>query len=484
MAPNDRGTTEPIKLDARLIDITRVSAMLSALAYEENAAENYSRGKSDRYEHPDLDYIQFYINDPDQAIVARQGGRCYISFRGTVLPTKESLGFFFNDWEQNFDLGNRIIHRNNDPSQPACEGRRGYADFIDTQEAKEGLEDVVRCMDDCSDQEDCLVVTGHSQGGATATIASVLLYDWQPTVVTFGQPPAVDPGCELIPSERFYRYINSKVEDNNVDLSLDGVPFVPTIVSGSAHYGHALLLGADVDGGSAIKYLGFNEIDFEPALVDLDIYAHTMAATSDADYSYEARINAIVDTFKDSDNIDIETVGFSDGAVCEYGELCKSGGCKDNVCTSGANTAIVVGGVVGGVTVLMLLLLLVMKVRKRRRSSAASKESPSTSPTNTSSSTSSPRSDASPKSSSGRVQREIMAPSGKLGIVVGNTTKHGPAVHTIRPGSPMEGLVYLNDIIVGVNDIDTRKFTAKEITQVMKDTVGEERNITVLSLHQ
>jgi len=334
------GTAGPIKLDSRITEVTRVSAMLSALAYKENAAENYNvvstnRGVTDRYEHPDLDYIQFYINEPDQAIVARQNGRCYISFRGTLSPTKESLGFFFDDWEQNFDLGNRIIHRNNDPSQPACEGRRGYADFIDTQEAKEGLEDVLRCVDDCSDQEDCLVITGHSQGGATATIASILLYDWQPTVVTFGQPPAVDRGCEWIPSERFYRYINSKVEDNeDDDLGFDVVPFVPTIVSGSAHYGHALLLGDDVDGGSAIKYLGFNEIDFEPALVDLDIYAHTMAATSDADYSYEARINAIVDTFQDSD---IETDGFSAGAVCEYGELCKSDRCEDHVCTAGAN---------------------------------------------------------------------------------------------------------------------------------------------------
>ena len=179
-----------------------------------------------------------------------------------------------------------------------------------------------------------MVITGHSQGGATATIASILLYDWQPTVVTFGQPPAVDPGCEWIPSHRFYRYINSKVEDNeDDDLGFDVVPFVPTIVSGSAHYGHALLLGDDVDGGSAIKYLGFNEIDFEPALFDLDVGAHTMTA-ADAGYSYEARINAIVDTFQDSD---IETDGFSAGAVCEYGELCKSGCCEDHVCTSGAN---------------------------------------------------------------------------------------------------------------------------------------------------
>lgn len=77
-----------------------------------------------------------------------------------------------------------------------------------------------------------------------------------------------------------------------------------------------------------------------------------------------------------------------------------------------------------------------------------------------------------------------MAPAGKLGIMVANTTGYGPAIHTIRPGSPMEGLVYVNDIIVAVNDVDTRRYTAEEITKVMKTTVKDERKITVLSSHR
>jgi len=60
---------------------------------------------------------------------------------------------------------------------------------------------------------------------------------------------------------------------------------------------------------------------------------------------------------------------------------------------------------------------------------------------------------------------------------------HGPVVCTIRPESPMEGLVYEDDIIVGVNDVDTQKFTAKEITQAMKDTAVGEGKIIVLSAH-
>ena len=61
---------------------------------------------------------------------------------------------------------------------------------------------------------------------------------------------------------------------------------------------------------------------------------------------------------------------------------------------------------------------------------------------------------------------------------------HGPAVHTIRPGSPVEGLVHANDVIVAVNEVDTRAFTAEEMTRTMRETAGGERKITVLSAHR
>lgn len=352
-APGPALAAEQINLDGRVVEISAVSAALSALAYEEDAAKTFAVSTSKKgearkgdqaqsYEHPDFDYLHIYSRDPDSAIVARRGGRCYIAFRGTVGTLRRGVELFLEDWEQNVDLGDRTIHPDGDSSRPGCEVRRGFADFIDTPEAEEGLEDVLRCMDDCKGKKDCLVVTGHSQGGATATIASILLYKWNPTVVTFGQPPAVDPGCEWIPSERFYRYINSKVgQIASNDVGIDVVPYVPTTVSGSVHYGHTLLLGDDVDGSSAIKYLGFNEIDFEPDLVDLAVDAHKMAA-ADASYSYEARINLIAQTFQNADakNSYVVTDGFSDGAVCEYEELCRSGRCQDNVCTSSAHAII------------------------------------------------------------------------------------------------------------------------------------------------
>ena len=341
-------------LDERLMEISRVSAKLAALAYE-SVAEEQSVSVLDASPPPtDLtvepstvesnttnttlatsttsantlpNYINFYTNEPDQAIVARYGGRCYISFRGTKVNA--------DDWGQNIDPGDRLIYRNGDTLQPSCESRRGFGDFLQTPEVVAGREDILFCVESCvdagSDPEDCLVITGHSQGGATATIASILLYDQLPTVVTFGQPPAVDPECEWIPSERFYRYVNSKVESGeDDDLAFDAVPFSPTFISGSAHYGYYLMLGDnDADGKtSGIKYMGFGEDEeFDPDLVDLDIAPHSMAGE---EYSYEGRILALIHNGVFPVPID----GFSPGAICEnsYRELCASEWCKDNTC--------------------------------------------------------------------------------------------------------------------------------------------------------
>ena len=82
------------------------------------------------------------------------------------------------------------------------------------------------------------------------------------------------------------------------------------------------------------------------------------------------------------------------------------------------------------------------------------------------------------------IRRDVMAPPGKLGLLVtgnANTIGYGPAVHVIKPGSPMEGLLHVEDRIVAINDVDTREFSAEDIIRVMADTSGNERKITVLS---
>lgn len=113
------------------------------------------------------------------------------------------------------------------------------------------------CAQKCRDKDDCDVLTGHSQGGATAILASILLYSRNPTTITFGQPLAVRRNCDLINSERVYRYVNSMFIDDNDDkrdregVYYDPIPLLPTLGQRRGHYGYYLLLADDTE---AVKY--------------------------------------------------------------------------------------------------------------------------------------------------------------------------------------------------------------------------------------
>lgn len=78
------------------------------------------------------------------------------------------------------------------------------------------------------------------------------------------------------------------------------------------------------------------------------------------------------------------------------------------------------------------------------------------------------------------VSRTVIAPPGKLGIVI-DTTLEGPVVHKINPQSPLEGLLFAGDIIVGIDDVDTRAMSASAITALMVRTANTRRKLHVLS---
>ena len=76
---------------------------------------------------------------------------------------------------------------------------------------------------------------------------------------------------------------------------------------------------------------------------------------------------------------------------------------------------------------------------------------------------------------------DVFAPSGPIGIVV-DTSKNGPAVHSLKSTSPMLGLINPGDLIIALDDEDTRKMTAASLTRLMaKKSRQKERKITLLS---
>jgi hypothetical protein len=76
------------------------------------------------------------------------------------------------------------------------------------------------------------------------------------------------------------------------------------------------------------------------------------------------------------------------------------------------------------------------------------------------------------------LMRKILAPAGKLGVVI-DTSVEGPVVHGVNEGSQLSGKIFPGDIIIAIDEVDTRAMTASEITAVMIKTANQFRTLTV-----
>jgi len=72
------------------------------------------------------------------------------------------------------------------------------------------------------------------------------------------------------------------------------------------------------------------------------------------------------------------------------------------------------------------------------------------------------------------------APAGPLGIII-DTTAEGPMVHAIKPTSQLLGSIAPGDIVVGLDNIETRQMTAPALTRLMaRKSQQSIRKITLL----
>lgn len=81
------------------------------------------------------------------------------------------------------------------------------------------------------------------------------------------------------------------------------------------------------------------------------------------------------------------------------------------------------------------------------------------------------------------VCRDCYAPPGKLKIVI-HSTKDGPAVHTVKKGSTLEGHIFPGDLIISVDNVDTRSYSAEQVMKMMTAKTRFERKITVLHFEE
>jgi len=77
---------------------------------------------------------------------------------------------------------------------------------------------------------------------------------------------------------------------------------------------------------------------------------------------------------------------------------------------------------------------------------------------------------------------DAYAPPGPLGIVI-DTTSDGPVVHSMKTNSPLINLIQIADVIVSIDDIDTRCMNAATLTRLMaRKSQQPQRKITLLNM--
>lgn len=246
--------------------------------------------------------------EPDQALVAKYKGYCYGAFRGTTMT--------WTDWSQNFDPGKIDACVDNDNSTMCCTTRHGFFEAYMTNYRDDLEREIRECAKSCTNMDECVVLTGHSQGGAVAALAGLFLSDLNPYVITFGQPPTIDSPCDLVTSERWYRFVNTKF--GGLGISYDPVPFVPGL--GADSFGHMMLVSDDDTG---VSYIGLDAQDFFGPLNVDGFEAHSMVGSFEHP-GYLDRLDAII-SHKD---YPVRTSGYVGGSPCTENKECESNQCS------------------------------------------------------------------------------------------------------------------------------------------------------------
>lgn len=73
--------------------------------------------------------------------------------------------------------------------------------------------------------------------------------------------------------------------------------------------------------------------------------------------------------------------------------------------------------------------------------------------------------------------QHVFAPPGKVGVAI-DVVDGYPTVHKIKRGSPLESLLKPNDLVIAIDDVDTTRMSAADVTHLMVKRMNYRRKIT------
>ena len=138
-------------LDAAFVNRSIVAAELSILAMQNNPS---SGGNYDTF--------QAFAEGDNRAIVAMKNGACFAAF-SSVAPGK--LGSFFGRIGSFFG-GDADNFENECSATKCCEARRTVVESYRASFRNDVQAALRSCAVNCTDPNDCVVLTGHNEGAA------------------------------------------------------------------------------------------------------------------------------------------------------------------------------------------------------------------------------------------------------------------------------------------------------------------------------
>jgi len=261
-------------------------------------------------------------------------GRCFVTFQ----PYLNNI----QDVYANYAPGESNVCLTNATSPfDCCKVRTGmynayYASYYDKFMSK-----LHECMDRCSNPDECLVLTGKSQGAMVAYIAAIALKEYNPITVLYGPQPTVWEGCTAMDTTRVYRMLNTGYCKPLGFKDMFLYDFVWLVKSrGEIQYGHMVMLSDDPTG---VAYIGLDKQDWPIPWIwqALGMSTHILKNTENQFWWASAcRVDGYVDrwekllatydaraTPEGANGLPIRSTGYAAGNRCTRDFECASGRC-------------------------------------------------------------------------------------------------------------------------------------------------------------
>lgn len=263
------------------------------------------------------DWEAWYDGDDDVTVFGSKGGLCYAAFRSTT--------FSLSDWGDNFDLRHNKM-------EDQCDVPRGFYKGWENNYSGPLKQKLMSCANEkcaSTNGQDCIVLTGFSQGGAIAGVATVGLSHMKPKMtVVFGAIRSLQASCkDFVDPDRYVMFCNTQRGFPNgivADIACGSDQLLTVRDNGEwdslADFGHYFEL-PPFDNSLGMQYYGRmngDKVHLGPTLSYRGPEPHRIYG----DASYPSKIFYLADH-----RGTVTTDGFEDGQLCTFDYHCKSERC-------------------------------------------------------------------------------------------------------------------------------------------------------------